>query len=171
VFAKINTFIKTSDGAEAGRVEYIVLEPSSQRVVSTIVTGGVVGSKFVAVPFSSMQFTNDREIALTEITRERIISAPVIERTQITSRNVIEPTFIERTYNHYGVSANVNVDSRSFHQYSGARAHADRCVNLHHDREHAGSAAPWYCGNARAGTGREDAARCRCDFTTPEARR
>jgi hypothetical protein len=99
--------LRTSDGAEAGHVEYIVLEPSSQRIVSTIVTGGVVGSRFVAVPFTAMQFTSDREIALTEITRERIVSAPVIERTLITSRSVIEPTIIERTNNHFGVRAGV----------------------------------------------------------------
>lgn len=99
--------LRTSDGADAGRVEYIVLDPASQQIVSTVVTGGVVGSKYVAVPFSSMRFTNDREIALTEIDRERIVSAPVIERTQITS-NVIEPTYIERTNNYFGVRADVN---------------------------------------------------------------
>jgi PRC-barrel domain len=99
--------LRTSDGAEAGHVEYVVLEPSSQRIVSTIVTGGVVGSRFVAVPFTAMQFTSDREIALTEITRERIVSAPAIERTQIVSRSVIEPTIIERTNNHFGVQAGV----------------------------------------------------------------
>lgn len=103
--------LRTSDGADAGHVEYIVFEPSTQRVVSTIVTGGVVGPKFVAVPFTAMEFTNDREIALTQITRERIVSAPVIERTQITSRNVIEPTFIERTNNHFNVQANVNAQT------------------------------------------------------------
>ena len=57
--------IKTSDGAEAGRVEYLVLEPSSRRVVSTIVTGGIVGDKFVAVPFSSMRFSGGSDIVLT----------------------------------------------------------------------------------------------------------
>jgi hypothetical protein len=105
--------LRTSDGADAGHVEYIVVEPSSQRVVSTIVTGGVVGSKFVAVPFNSMQFTSDREVSLTQITRERIVSAPVIERTQLTSRTVIEPTFIERTHNHFGVQAGVSAESHT----------------------------------------------------------
>jgi hypothetical protein len=94
--------IKTSDGAEAGRVEYIVIEPSSRRIVSTMVTGGVVGSKLVAVPFETMQFGADHQVTLTEVTRERLVSAPIIERTEITRTSVIQPTVIERTYNHFG---------------------------------------------------------------------
>jgi len=35
--------LRTSDGAEAGHVEYIVVEPSQQRIVSTVITGGVIG--------------------------------------------------------------------------------------------------------------------------------
>jgi hypothetical protein len=105
--------LRTSDGADAGHVEYIVLEPSSQRIVSTIVTGGVVGAKFVAVPFSSMQFTSEREVSLTQITRERIVSAPVIERTQLTSQTVIEPALIERTNNHYGLRAGVSAETQT----------------------------------------------------------
>jgi hypothetical protein len=105
--------LRTSDGADAGHVEYIILEPSSQRIVSTVVTGGVVGAKFVAVPFNSMQFTGDRDVSLTQITRERIVSAPVIERTQLTSRTVIEPTLIERTNNHFGLRAGVSSETQS----------------------------------------------------------
>src|SRR5258708_7161638 len=39
--------IHTSDGAEAGRVEYIVVDPSDRQVISTIVTGGVIGERLV----------------------------------------------------------------------------------------------------------------------------
>jgi len=35
--------IRTSDGAEAGRVEYILVDPEQQRIVSTVITGGVIG--------------------------------------------------------------------------------------------------------------------------------
>ncbi|RYD76083.1 MAG: PRC-barrel domain containing protein [Verrucomicrobiaceae bacterium] len=41
--------IKTSDGADAGRVEYIVVDPSQQRVVSAVISGGVISNKHVAV--------------------------------------------------------------------------------------------------------------------------
>lgn len=101
--------IRTADGAEAGHIEYIVLEPSSQRIVSTVVTGGVIGEKYVSIPFGSVRFAGEREITLTEINRERLISAPTIERTQLTS--VIQPTVIEKTYNHFGVRADVNINN------------------------------------------------------------
>jgi hypothetical protein len=102
--------IKTADGAEAGHVEYIVLEPSSRRIVSTVVTGGVIGGKLVAVPFESMQFGTDRTVTLTEINRERLVSAPVIERTEFAKTSVIQPTVIDRTYNHFGVRINSQAD-------------------------------------------------------------
>lgn len=95
--------IRTSDGAEAGHVEYIVFDPAEQRIVSSIVSGGSVGEKFVAVPFSSMRFGPEREVVLTEITRERLVSAPVIERTQITTTARFEPTVVERSFTHFGV--------------------------------------------------------------------
>ncbi|MDB6138620.1 MAG: hypothetical protein JWO94_1692, partial [Verrucomicrobiaceae bacterium] len=60
--------IHTSDGAEAGHVEYIIVDPSSNRIVSSVVTGGVVVEKFVAVPFESMRFNAENEIMLYEIT-------------------------------------------------------------------------------------------------------
>ena len=102
--------LRTSDGAEAGRVEYIVVEPARQRIVSTVITGGVVGEKFVAVPFSVMRFGTEREITLTEITRERLVSAPVIERSRFTASAVIEQTVIHPTFAHFGV--NISAESR-----------------------------------------------------------
>src|ERR1700761_1222292 len=70
--------IHTSDGAEAGHVEYIVVDPANRQVVSTVVSGGVIGERLVSIPYTSMRFDNEREITLTEINRERLVSAPVI---------------------------------------------------------------------------------------------
>ncbi len=94
--------IRTSDGKEAGHVEYLIVDPETQRIVSTIVSGGAVGEKFVAVPYQSMHFGTGREVTLTEITRERLISAPVIERRTLTT-NVIEPAVFQRASQHFGV--------------------------------------------------------------------
>src|SRR5215210_5342404 len=77
--------LRTSDGAEAGRVEYIVVEPTSQRVVSAVVTGGVVASKHIAIPMSAFRVGSNREVTLTTVTRERLISAPTIETTRFSS--------------------------------------------------------------------------------------
>jgi len=98
--------IRTSDGAEAGRVEYIVVDPSDQHVVSTVISGGVIGERLIAVPYTSLHFSGGREITLTEITRERLVSAPVIERTQI-SASVIEPSIIQRTTTHFSARGDV----------------------------------------------------------------
>src|SRR5215207_10645298 len=97
--------LRTSDGAEAGRVEYIVVDPGAQRVVSAVVTGGVVAQKHVAIPMSAVQFGSNREVTLTNITRERLVAAPVFETTRLTTSSVIEPAMIERTYTHFGVDA------------------------------------------------------------------
>lgn len=94
--------IRTSDGAEAGHIEYIVLEPSSHRVVTTIVSGGVVGDRLIPVPADSLTYSGSREVTLTQITRERLVSAPVIERTQITTTAAFQPALIERSYTHFG---------------------------------------------------------------------
>lgn len=101
--------IHTSDGAEAGRVEYIVVDPADQHVVSTVISGGVVGERLIAVPYNSLRFTSNNEITLTEITRERLVSAPVIERTQI-SASVIEPSIIQRTTTHFSARGDMRGD-------------------------------------------------------------
>src|SRR5688500_14297688 len=95
---------KTSDGADAGHVEYIVVDPAEQRIVSAVLTGGVIANKRVAVPMSAIRVGGGREVVLTEITRERLVSAPVIEATQITEitrSSVIQPTLIERSTTYF----------------------------------------------------------------------
>lgn len=67
--------IHTSDGAEVGHVQYIVVDPAQQRVVSTVVSGGVLGERYVAVPYEDIQMQDDNNIVLTNIDRERIVSA------------------------------------------------------------------------------------------------
>lgn len=96
--------IHTSDGADAGRVEYIVVEPATHRLVSAIITGGVLESRLIPVPVAAFHFGPEREVILTDITRERLIAAPVIEAARLSSTTVIEPTIVERTFTHFGVN-------------------------------------------------------------------
>jgi sporulation protein YlmC with PRC-barrel domain len=95
--------LKTSDGADAGHVEYIVVDSDQQRVVSAVVTGGVIGQKFVTVPFSTVRYGSGNEMVLERIDRQRLVSAPVIEERVLTSGTVIEPALIQRSYTHFGV--------------------------------------------------------------------
>ena len=102
--------LRTSDGADAGRVEYIVVEPARHRIVSTVVTGGVVGEKFVSVPFSSFSFGGEKEVTLKNVTRERLTAAPVIEKSRLTSTS-LSPEFVQPAFTHFGVSPDADVDA------------------------------------------------------------
>lgn len=111
--------LHTSDGADAGHIEYIVMDPGSDRIVSAVVTGGVIADRHVAIPIEAMRFGADREITFTNITRETIVSAPVVETSTFSTAAVIHPEVIERTYTHFGynpasirVSANARFDGR-----------------------------------------------------------
>ncbi|HSI65709.1 MAG TPA: hypothetical protein VLE43_21465 [Candidatus Saccharimonadia bacterium] len=98
--------LHTSDGSEGGRIGYVVVDPGSQRIVSALVTGGVLAERVVAVPFRSMRFKSAREVTLIDIDQQRLISAPVIERTVLTSTTTrFEPSVIERSYTYFGGNA------------------------------------------------------------------
>src|SRR4051812_6754901 len=98
--------LKTSDGADAGHVDYIVVDPASHTVVSTVITGGVLAERHVAIPISDLSFGPDRTVTIREITREKIVSAPVIETTRWRESYVVEPSIIERSYTHFGADFN-----------------------------------------------------------------
>src|SRR5688572_1172399 len=87
--------IRTSDGAEAGRITYVVMDPGSRSVVSVLVSGGVLTDRIVAVPFDSVRFGSGRDVTLYEIDQQRLISAPVIERTSLVSTS-FDATVVER---------------------------------------------------------------------------
>jgi len=95
--------LRTSDGADAGHLEYIVVEPGQQRIVSTVITGGVVGTRHVSIPYSEFQVTGEREIVLRQITRERIVGAPIVEVDRFRTNSVIEPSYFEKSSTYFGV--------------------------------------------------------------------
>jgi len=98
--------LKTSDGADCGHIEYIVTDPGEQRIVSTVITGGVIGTHHVCVPFSEFQASGERDFLLRGVTRERIIAAPPIEVDRLRASFSVEPSFIERSSTYF--SANVS---------------------------------------------------------------
>lgn len=140
--------LHTTDGAEAGRIGYVVVEPGSQRIVSALVTGGVLAERVVAVPFTSMRFKSAREVSLVDIDRQRLISAPVVERTHLTSTTTrFEPSYFERSYTHFGGNA---ADLRV-----GVRSETRSRTDLDRDRE------------GRTRDGRADRDRTSPDATDP----
>jgi len=95
--------IHTSDGADVGHVEYILVDPTQQRIVSTVITGGAIGDRYVAVPYEDVQFQGDN-IVLNNIDRERIVSAPAIEVNQLTSSRQVDTSFVQPSVSYFGTS-------------------------------------------------------------------
>jgi len=97
--------IHTSDGADVGHVEYILVDPTQQRIVSTVITGGAIGDRYVAVPYEDVQFQGDSgDIVLNNIDRERIVSAPAVEVNQLTSSRRVETSFVQPSVSYFGTS-------------------------------------------------------------------
>lgn len=95
--------IHTSDGADVGHVEYILVDPTQQRIVSTVISGGAVGDRYVAIPYEDVQFQGDN-IVLNNIDRERIVSAPAIEVNQLTSSRQVDTSFVQPSVSYFGTS-------------------------------------------------------------------
>jgi hypothetical protein len=98
--------IRTSDGADAGHIEYLVLEPDGRSVVAAIVTGGVSGTRLVSLPATSMELQSPSELRLPQIQRERLLSAPVIERASLLQSKLLRSDIVERCYTHFGAAFN-----------------------------------------------------------------
>jgi hypothetical protein len=99
--------LKTDDGADAGRIEYVVLDPSEGRIVSAVITGGVLAERFVAVPFTAIRLGPSREVTLVKIDRAHLMDAQPIEREHIVNVHHFAPDVVRRTYAHFGMSENV----------------------------------------------------------------
>jgi hypothetical protein len=65
--------LKTEDGADAGRIEYVVVDPAGGRIVSAVLSGGVLADRFVAVPFTEVHLGQSHEVVLTRINREHLV--------------------------------------------------------------------------------------------------
>jgi len=141
--------IKTSDGAEAGHIEYIVTDPGQQRIVSAVVTGGVVADRLIPIPFEDITYGTGNDVVIN-IDRQRIISAPVIEHTQFTSGAFIEPSIVERSTTYFRGS---NERGEGFNGRPGER-NTNTNVNVGTERENRGGA-----GLDRSNTSRENNAR------------
>lgn len=94
--------IHTSDGADGGHVEYIMVDPDNQQIVSAIVTGGVVGEKHITLPYSSFRYSGDGRIELTDIDRERFVGAPTVEVSRFSTSLVVAPTIVESSRTYWG---------------------------------------------------------------------
>ena len=104
--------ITTSDGEQAGHIEYIVVDPESHAVVSTVIGGGFLGDRFVSVPADDFSYENGDAIVLHNVTRERLVSAPVFERDRIVEGGRIDPTYFGQSFGYWGRQVGVRAGGR-----------------------------------------------------------
>lgn len=93
---------KTEDGADAGHMEYVMVDPSEGRIVSAVLTGGVLAERFVAVPYESIHLGPSREITLVHVDRTHLVDAPAIEKERIVHTTHFASDVIRRSYEHFG---------------------------------------------------------------------
>ena len=98
--------IKTSDGQDCGHIEYIVADPAQQRIVTAVVSGGILSDRLVAVPYEEFRYGTGADITVN-VDRQRLVSAPVIERQTLVSGGFIEPTVVQRSVSYFGGGTNV----------------------------------------------------------------
>jgi hypothetical protein len=104
--------LHTSDGADAGRIEYIVIDPQEDEIVSAIVTGGIEANRFVTLPFSVFHLGTSHDVVLREVDRAHLESAPVIERSRITTSAAFDRGLVERSYTHFGMDVHRRWEGR-----------------------------------------------------------
>ncbi len=117
--------IHTSDGADAGHIEYIVVDPEQHQIVSTIVGGGVLGARTVFVPYEDVTYSEGNTIVLNQITRERLVSAPVFEHTRIVAGGRLDTSYVQQSFTYFGGDGRRGgaVDGHSGRAEGGADVH------------------------------------------------
>jgi hypothetical protein len=93
--------IHTSDGADAGHIEYIITDPAHQQIVSAVCSGGVLADRLIQVPFDEFAYGDGNEITIN-FDRQRLVSAPVIEQNVLVSGTRIDPGVVERSVTYFG---------------------------------------------------------------------
>jgi len=100
-----NQRVTTSEGEDFGRLNTVVVDPETGKLVYAVVTvGGFlgVGDTKYAVPWRYFDVDSDGRIAARQLDRDKLRSAPVVE-----SRNWTElqdEDFARRVYEHFGLS-------------------------------------------------------------------
>ncbi|MCX6967193.1 MAG: PRC-barrel domain-containing protein [Verrucomicrobia bacterium] len=91
--------IRSSDGADVGTVNDLIIDRRSGRIIHVVVSRGE--DQLVALPYSAVNVTNleQRGTIVVNLDRERIVSAPTFSRTELRSLN---RETIDRSVNYFG---------------------------------------------------------------------
>ncbi len=98
----IGTSVKDATGATIGRVEDIVLDKLSNNIMFAIVGfGGFlgVGEKFHPLPWSTLDYDEDADGYVVNLTRQQLEAAPAFTMDELTRGDGTQ--FRERGYDYY----------------------------------------------------------------------
>jgi sporulation protein YlmC with PRC-barrel domain len=81
----INSFVKNQKGEYLGRVMDLMIDPQNREISFAVLSaGGVLGvpTKYVAVPFNAFTTSDEKNVYLLDMTREKLAAAPSFSRQQ-----------------------------------------------------------------------------------------
>ena len=100
----IGTSVKNRQDEKLGKVENILLDLSSGRIVAVVVSSGGflgMGDELSAVPSSALRFTADRDSLQLDASKEMLSSAPHFKANQWPDFN--EPSYTHGVYRAYNI--------------------------------------------------------------------
>jgi sporulation protein YlmC with PRC-barrel domain len=102
--------IRSSDGADIGTVNDLVIDRRSGRILHVVVATSE--DHLIALPYSEVNVTNvtEKNVIVVNSPRERIVSAPAFTQTELRSLN---RETINRSVSYFSSSANTTTNSRS----------------------------------------------------------
>jgi sporulation protein YlmC with PRC-barrel domain len=81
----INSFVKNQKGEYLGRIMDLMIDPQNREISFAVLSaGGVLGvpMKYVAVPFNAFTTSDEKNVYLLDMTREKLAAAPSFSRQQ-----------------------------------------------------------------------------------------
>jgi sporulation protein YlmC with PRC-barrel domain len=104
----IGTSVKNTAGEKIGKVEDIVLEKTSNKILFAVVGfGGFLGieEKYHPIPWSSLNYSESEDSYVVPFSKEQLKAAPADSIEQLT-RGDGATSYVDRTYDYYKVPRN-----------------------------------------------------------------
>src|SRR3569832_735344 len=101
------TAVYNTAGDKIGHVEDVVLDKQSDHIMfAALGFGGVmgIGEKYYPVPWSLLDYNEDRGGYVVPLTKERIEKAPAYDLKDLTKHDGSLGTIREKTYSYYKVN-------------------------------------------------------------------
>jgi sporulation protein YlmC with PRC-barrel domain len=105
----IGTSVKNTAGEKIGKVEDIVLEKTSNKILFAVVGfGGFLGieEKYHPIPWSALNYNEAEDSYVVPFSKEQLKAAPADSLEQLTRNDGANSTYTDRTYDYYKIPKN-----------------------------------------------------------------